>query len=140
MLLLICGSLSAISLCTVDFETPNFFAAFLTDIILFWILNSLCSAGVLLSTVIARAVSSAVNFLLNKKLVFKSGESAVKSAAKYYALAIPVMFISAFGVTALARLLGLAPNSVWVTILKAVVDTILFILNYRIQKIWVFKK
>ena len=63
----------------------------------------------------------------------------IKSVFKYYLLAIPVMLISAFGVKGLTLALDIENGSVWVTILKIVVDTILFILNYNIQKKWIFK-
>jgi dolichol-phosphate mannosyltransferase len=59
-------------------------AAFLTDIILFTALTKLFSAGVIISTVIARIISSAVNFFINKKVVFASNEPYTKTILKYY--------------------------------------------------------
>ncbi len=114
-------------------------ASFLTDIILFCILNSFTAFGVIVSTVIARIASSLVNFILNKKMVFRSGEPLAKTILKYYALAIPVMLISAFGVKGIAMLLSLDSTSIWTTFIKIAVDCILFILNYKIQKTWIFK-
>ena len=114
-------------------------AAFLTDIILFRLLNSIFALGVISSTVIARIISSIVNFTLNKKIVFNSKEPVIKSVFKYYLLAIPVMLISAFGVKGLTLAFDIESGSVWVTILKIVVDTVLFIVNYTIQKQWIFK-
>ena len=115
-------------------------ASFLTDIILFSILNSLLHVGVVLSTVVARLISSLVNFILNKKIVFSSGEPTVKAIFKYYLLAIPVMLISAFGVKWICLLLNIDANSFGVTFTKIVVDCIIFILNYKIQKKWIFKR
>lgn len=114
------------------------FSAFLADIILFTVFNHIFKLDVILSTVFARVISSVINFLLNKKIVFKSGAPVVKSLSKYYVLAIPVMLISAFGVTGVATLLGIHPDSLSVTVIKIIVDTIIFIFNYRIQKLWVF--
>ncbi len=113
--------------------------AFLTDIILFGLCNSLFSLGVITSTVIARVISSVVNFIVNKKVVFKSGAPLLPAAIKYYALAIPVMLISGFGVKWLAQLLSLSEGSPVITLVKIVVDCILFIANYKIQKKWIFK-
>ena len=115
-------------------------AAFLTDIILFSICNKALLFGVFASTTIVRIVSSAVNFILNKKVVFNSHGSVVKSLLKYYALAIPVMLISAFGVKGICILLSVPDNSIIITLIKVIVDTILFIINYNIQKKWIFKK
>lgn len=114
-------------------------AAFLTDIILFQIFNGFLQTGVILATVISRLISSVVNFTLNKKMVFHSDVPLITSAMKYYALAIPIMLISAFGVKGLSLLFSLDTHSVLVTVLKIVVDTLLFILNYNIQKTWIFK-
>ena len=115
-------------------------AAFITDIVLFWLLTNIFSIGVITSTVAARIVSSIVNFFLNKKMVFKSKESLPKSLAKYYLLAIPVMLISAFGVKGICLLTNIDDSSIIVTAIKLIVDIILFILNYNIQKKWIFKK
>lgn len=115
-------------------------AAFLTDIILFSVLTKFLSVGVIASTVIARAVSSLINFFLNKKVVFNSKESLPKSIAKYYLLAIPIMLISAFGVKGISILTDVPADSLIVTAIKIVVDIILFILNYNIQKKWIFKR
>lgn len=115
-------------------------ASFITDIGLFTILNSICHLGVLASTVLARAVSSVLNFVLNKKVVFHSGEPLGKAIGKYYLLAIPIMLFSAFGVKGLSILLNLPENSIAVTLIKLLVDVVLFILNYNIQKKWIFKK
>ena len=115
-------------------------AAFITDIVLFWLLTNIFSIGVITSTVAARIVSSIVNFFLNKKMVFKSKESLSKSLAKYYLLAIPVMLISAFGVKGICLLTNIDDSSIVVTVIKLILDIILFILNYNIQKKWIFKK
>ncbi len=114
-------------------------ASFVTDILLFALMHSLFKLDVISSTVLARVISSVVNFILNKKLVFHSGAPVFKALIKYYLLAIPVMLISAFGVKGIAFVLMLSENSIWVTVIKAIVDTILFIANYRIQKTWIFK-
>ncbi len=115
-------------------------AAFLTDIILFSLCNKLFVLGVFASTAIARVISSAVNFTLNKKIVFNSKGHLTKALIKYYALAIPVMLISAFGVKSICLLFAIPDNSFTVTLTKIVVDFILFILNYNLQKKWIFKK
>ena len=87
---------------------------------------------VLLATVIARVFSASLNFVLNKSLVFdiKKAKGAVW---RYIVLCIGVMLVSGVTVSALHALTGI--NS---TVIKMVVDLILFLINYRIQKAWVF--
>ena len=114
-------------------------AAFAADVLLFSLFHSVFSCGVILSTVIARTLSSALNFALNRSVVFHSDASLVRSALKYYALAVPVMLISAFGVKGLAVLLGLDSGSSAVTLLKIIVDFVLFLINFRLQKFWIFR-
>lgn len=115
-------------------------ASFLTDIIAFTLLHSVARCGILTSTVIARIISSVLNFTLNKKVVFKSDGALSKALLKYYLIAIPTMLISAFGTGILSRLLGIPESSLIITLIKIAVDTILFIFNFKIQKRWIFKK
>ena len=87
---------------------------------------------VLLATVIARVVSATLNFLLNKNMVFKIRES--KGAVlRYILLCVGVMLVSGVAVSALHALIGI--NS---TLIKIVVDFLLFFVNYRVQRAWVF--
>ena len=87
---------------------------------------------VLLATAIARVCSASLNFKLNKSLVFdiKKAKGAVW---KYIVLCVAVMLVSGTVVSALHALTGI--NS---TIIKMVVDFLLFFVNYRVQKAWVF--
>lgn len=110
------------------------------DIVLFYILSrilsdSLGTATVLAATVLARAVSSFTNYIINKQKVFNS-EKIENSVLKYYALAIPQMLVSALIVTILKSIF--TAGSFVSTIIKMIVDTVLFFISYRIQNCWVF--
>ncbi len=95
------------------------------------------SARFLVATAIARVCSSIVNFMLNKNFVFRLQKS--KGAlARYIILVICVLIVSSLSVSVISNWLNIAPNSVLNTLVKAIVDTILFFLNFRIQKNWVF--
>jgi hypothetical protein len=59
------------------------------------------------------------------------------SAAKYVALAVPIMALSYLGTVVLSWLFD--TYGVLITAIKIFVDLILFVLSYRFQKIWVFK-
>ncbi len=114
----------------------------LLDLLLFTLLAKLIIPSVSpdfgyrieLSTMIARVISATVNFIVNKNVVFHKKGNIVSSAVKYFCLALVQMTISAKSVKFLFELLGW--NEV---IIKAIVDTILFITNYFIQKRFIFK-
>lgn len=105
--------------------------AMVLDQFLFWLL---CLVGIAIipATALARVCSATVNFLLNKSFVFQLKEC--KGAAwRYILLCVCVMIVSGLAVNGLAPLLGWHPTPV-----KIIVDTVLFFINYRIQKAWVF--
>ncbi len=117
-------------------------ASALIDLLIFYLLNKLCggifgSLSVLISTVIARAVSSFANFTINRTQVFDFDGSSKKALFRYYALAIPQMLISAGLVSLLSVLFSANPEIK--TVLKLVVDVVLFFISYRIQQTWVFR-
>lgn len=85
-----------------------------------------------ISTVIARICSSLFNYTVNKKLVFKSNRG-VTTLVMYYLLCIFQMSASAAGVSAISII---CPTQ----IAKIIVDTLLFMLSYRIQNKYIFKK
>ncbi len=88
---------------------------------------------------VARAISSLVNYGVNRKAVFDSKGSVGKSLVRYYVLVICQITASVCIVSGIVKLFGISGG--WLkTIVKAVVDIILFFLSFRIQKKWVFKK
>lgn len=93
---------------------------------------------VLCATVIARIISSLTNYFINRKYVFDSKDKAKDTIWKYYALAIPQMLVSAMLVWFLTLLFSTNPELK--TVIKLIIDTILFFISYRIQQCWVFKK
>ena len=90
---------------------------------------------IIISTVLARVISSLYNFFVNRQGVFKSEAGLGKTMLKYYLLAGCQMALSALGVSWLFALIG--GNE---TLVKIVVDTILFMISFQIQREWVFKK
>ena len=113
-------------------------SSFLVDIALFscgvFFLRELSPAYyIVISTVGARVLSSVYNFCVNRKGVFKSKENWVKTAVKYYILAIIQMLVSAIGVWGLCEVLP-----VHETVVKILVDGILFVISFLVQREWVF--
>jgi len=117
--------------------------AFLIDYILFYILHNFIfydyklGISILLSTIIARIISSVINFTFNKTIVFNAfkQESNFKLLVKYYSLCICQMIVSAEVVTRLSNLLNTSAN-----IVKILVDITLFFISYRIQRKFIFKQ
>ena len=86
------------------------------------------------ATVLARILSCIYNFSVNYKVVFRSSEHVGRSAARYLALAVVQMTLSALLVTGGVQLLPALPE----VLVKAVVDTCLFLFSYYIQRKYVF--
>ena len=115
-------------------------SSFVLDIILFTIFCKLftgvVSEGYLVqfATVCARVISATYNYIINYTLVFKSRAGKGTSLAKYALLAFVQMQASAWSVAGLCFLLPVISK----TLIKCVVDTILFLLSYSIQQRFVF--
>ena len=90
---------------------------------------------IIIATILARVISSFVNFILNKKVSFNSNKKVSNTILKYYTLCVVQMLISGISVSILYSIIG---NSE--VIIKLIVDTILFVVNYRIQRIYIFNE
>lgn len=90
------------------------------------------------ATVAARAVSSLFNYTMNKKAVFKSDAPVKNTIVKYYSLCVVQTACSYLLVLLLSLLCG--AGSILKVVLKIVVDSILFLLSFRIQQNWVFRR
>lgn len=120
---------------------------FLIDNGLFTIINTLLAtfsvAGTtrrLIATVGARAVSSLVNYYMNAKIVFASTESAKKTMVRYYILVVIQAAASFLLVNLIAGTIFHMNGGVIETVVKLIVDSLLFIASFQIQKRWVFNK
>ena len=98
------------------------------------------SLMLMVAAVGARAVSSVLNFFMNRKLVFQSEEKLGKTFAKYYALAIPQMLLQALLTNGLTALFGGYNSAALRTLIYIVVMAVLFTLSFTIQQRWVFRK
>lgn len=113
--------------------------SFLIDFLLLFILYNIIEnlfikdISLLISVVIARIASSLFNFFFNRNIVFKDHSSIFKAIVKYYTLALSVLIINYLLLNVLA--IRLSFN---LAISKILVETIIFINNYFIQKIFIF--
>ncbi len=114
----------------------------LIDLLLYYLMMRFAGPGLggmatLVSTVVARAVSSFFNFNANNKVVFGNEGSYSRALLRYYCLCIPQMLISAGLVTLVNHLLSVTAPGL-ATVVKFCIDTFLFFISYQIQREWVF--
>ena len=88
---------------------------------------------------IARIVSSLLNFFMNKKMVFRSDVQTGKAMLRYYALAIPQLFAQSVLEMAVFALFGItAAQAGLCTLIHIIIMTLLFIVSFSVQQRWVF--
>lgn len=114
-------------------------SSFIVDILLFYLFVLLFkdvfgAFYITFATIGARVISAVYNYLINYKFVFKSKASRTTSLTKYALLAIVQMLLSA-GIVSL--IVFMLPNS-WETLVKMIVDMILFLISYAVQQRFVF--
>lgn len=93
------------------------------------------SGYIAVSTVLARVISAIYNYTMNYKVVFKSKQNVATAGTKYFILAVVQMGLSALLVTGGNAVLPFLPE----VVVKAVVDTLLFFMSYKIQQKYVFR-
>lgn len=108
----------------------------LIDLFVFTLLSLLLAskttAYIWIATVAARCISGFANFKLNQIWSFKVRKRTRIQFYKYLLLFVCVMAASSLFV----NLLEFLP--IQITIVKAAVDFLLFFVNYRVQRMWVF--
>ena len=106
--------------------------SFVIDYGLFCILMLLTGMTVL-SNVLARIASASVNFSLNRNFVFGSRENILKSAVKYFLLAVVVLVFN----TCILKLLILA--GVQHMVAKIITETVMFFFSWTVQRLFIFR-
>ncbi|MBQ3864600.1 MAG: bifunctional glycosyltransferase family 2/GtrA family protein [Clostridia bacterium] len=105
--------------------------SFAVDYILYAVFLGLNSAS--WAFIEARAISSLVNFALNRHMVFKSKENVVRQAIGYFLLVICIMLIGSWAVGMLTNL------GVGKYIAKIITDCVLFMVNFVVQRKIIFR-
>jgi putative flippase GtrA len=107
--------------------------ASLIDFVVFVLAYRLLGS-ILASIVLARAVSSLSNFMINRKFVFHVRRHAVRAAIKYYSMIALFAGCSYILIWNGSHVLGLP-----VVAAKALAETLLFLASFSIQRDFVFK-
>lgn len=112
--------------------------SFMVDVFLFQVFNFFLGKiieyeAIIIATILARILSSLYNYHFSSHLVFKRYSSIIFK--RYLLLVIINMFTSSI----IVYLINKHCINIYVVIIKLIVDTIIFIANYLIQKIIIFK-
>jgi glycosyltransferase involved in cell wall biosynthesis len=101
-----------------------------------WLLGGLGNAvSVPVSNVAARIISASVNFTINKKFVFKSSGSTVRSAVMYFLLASFILAGNTLLLGFLVEYLGVNKYAG-----KLITEIIFFTLSWLVQKFLIFRR
>lgn len=96
--------------------------------------NSEIVVATFVGTIVARAISSFCNYTMNRQIFDSKGRMGT-SIFRYYTLCVLQLFIS-WGLVVFVF-----ERIHWdTTIIKIMVDTVLFFISYQIQRQWVFKR
>ena len=118
--------------------------SFALDYALFALFSYLLKAqlgntGIIVGQYSARAISSFVNYRLNRNRVFESNADGKKvdskSLIQFIILVVIQATVSAFAIYYLTKITSIDEKIIYVP-----VQCILFVVNYYIQKIFIFKK
>ena len=129
--------------CTIFAFAASSFASSLIDLLLFYLCISLLTHmmpegvwNIAIATAAARVCSSLFNYNMNRRKVFGSGGRS--SIVKYYILCV-LQFAASAGLVSFVSFLFPA-GSLGKTLIKALIDILLFLVSYQIQREWVFRK
>lgn len=117
-------------------------ASAIIDILLFTLIFTLSyhninkEISIVLSTILARIFSSLFNYTVNKNVVFNDAKGKI-TIIKYYILCF---FQTIMSWALVNSTFLIAHEHIHPSIIKIVVDTILFLISFQIQQHWVFRK
>jgi glycosyltransferase involved in cell wall biosynthesis len=112
-------------------------SSFIIDILLFSLFIAMLhpllpGLYITVATILARIFSATYNYSINRKRVF-AGEVTVASVLKYIGLSVVQMLLSSVLVTLGVRSLAWNP-----TLVKIIVDSVLFLISFWVQREFVF--
>lgn len=117
--------------------------SFALDLFLFWLLlnviiNSNDGYSILIAAVCARVVSSFINYILNRNMVFGSNNNTridLKTMFQYYLLVVIQLAVSTICTIILNNFIKIDT-----TVIKGMIDILIFVVNYFVQKFIIFNK
>lgn len=116
-----------------SFIASSMIAAFI-DFALFILLHNLLPTKLIVSVVVARVGSSAINYLINRNLVFRAKGSMARTAGRYYALAATIMLSSYLLIRLFVDVFGINTY-----LAKLIADIILYFVSFVVQREFVYR-
>lgn len=106
--------------------------SFVIDYMLYIVFN-IISQNIIFSNILARIISSTVNYNINKRMVFKSNKKIYKSFTQYFLLVILILVLNTL-------MLNLFVNILLINkyLAKIVIELTLFFISWMIQKKIIF--
>lgn len=119
------------------------FIAYLVDIGTFYVFQKLFSGmddefKILTATVLSRILCSIATYLLNRGAVFNSNAKSTGAVVRFVILAVGQLVASWLLVWGIGSLLG--GGDAVNTMLKVIVDLVIFLASFTLQRDWVFKE
>lgn len=115
------------------------FISFLLDYAVYSLLTVLTSEfgsiGLIISNITARIISASLNFMINRKLVFKSKKSVRKSAIQYFTLAAVILAGNTFVLSFLAEQLKMNQFTA-----KLLTEILFFVFSWLVQRFVIFRR
>ena len=113
-------------------------SSFLIDYLLFCLFTAFFSQWELggriwISTILSRGISSFYNYNINRHAVFQKTGHSSRTLIRYYALCVLQLCCSSLFTLSVCRL-----TNIHEVIVKPLIDGILFLFSFQIQRIWVF--
>ncbi len=112
--------------------------SFILDQLLFFVFNSILktkigSLAIIISSVLARTISSLFNYFVNKRIVFDN--KGINTLVKYFSLVVIQLVFSTVTVFVVHTITNIRSEYI-----KFFIDIIIFIINYLVQKYIIFVK
>lgn len=117
----------------IKFSFSSIFS-FLIDY-LFYVIFLISIKKILLSNILARAISSIVNYNINRKLVFDSKKKVKSSVFKYFSLVALILILNTFILN-----LILCYTNVNALLAKILTEILSFIISFLVQQKFIFKE
>ena len=114
----------------------RFLISSLTTTVIDFIVFIICSSlglNIMFSTFAARLIAGNYNFIVNKKIVFRSETNVILSLLKYWALVVLLGSISYLGIQALVSYGGMN-----LLLSKAIIESLLFFISFAVQRDLIF--
>lgn len=108
------------------------FFTFILDFVVFWIVFAV-SSSIGLSIVFARLCAGLFNYTVNRSVVFKSSRRHAEAMSLYFATVLVMGLIAYYGIAEITKTTGIN-----VYIAKVMVESVLFVFSFIIQRDFVF--